>query len=495
MVAPMLFNSWSFLMFFPIVTVLYFLAPFKVRWFLLLVASCIFYMAFVPIYVLVLAATIIIDYFAAIQIEKAEGHTRRKWLLFSILLTCLILFFFKYYDFFTWNVNEVAGLLHSDVTLSALHLMLPIGLSFHTFQSLSYVIEVYRGNQKAEHHFGIYALYVMFYPQLVAGPIERPQNLLHQFREKHRFNYDEVTSGLRLMAWGLFKKSVIADRLAQFVSPVYDKPGNFDGGVLLVATLFFSFQIFCDFSGYTDIARGAARVMGFNLMLNFDRPYSATSFSEFWRRWHISLSTWLRDYVYEPLALQHRDRGMYGIVLALMMTFLISGLWHGANWTFVTWGLLWGVALSLEAVFWKQRKKLAKTMPPMLFNGIMLVVTFSFVNLTYIFFRAKSMNDAVLILRHIYDWIFPVNELFTRHISSLWHGVPSAVVIPTQFKLSCALIVFLVVVDSLQARLNIEERLVQSPWWVRWPVYQAAVLSIAFLGVWLQSHSFIYFQF
>ena len=491
----MLFNSWSFLLFFPAVTTLYFLAPYRVRWLLLLVASCIFYMAFVPVYLLILALLIIVDYFAAIQIENTEGRKRTRWLCLSITLTCGILFFFKYYDFFAWNVNQVAGFLQSDVILSALHLVLPIGLSFHTFQSLSYVIEVYRGNQKSERHFGIYALYVMFYPQLVAGPIERPQNLLHQFHEKHDFNYNEVTSGLRLMAWGLFKKAVIADRLALFVSPVYDQPGNFDGGVLLVATLFFSFQVFCDFSGYSDIARGAARVMGFKLMLNFDRPYSAMSISEFWRRWHISLSTWLRDYVYEPVAMGLRDWGMSGIVIALMVTFLISGLWHGTSWTFVTWGLLYGVAMSLEAVFAKQRKRLAKAMPPMLFNGIMLVVTFSFVNFTYIFFRAKSMGDAILIVQKIYDWIFPVGKLFGTHIPGFFDKVTSAVVAPGEFILSCALILFLVAAHSLQARVNIEESLARCPSWVRWPVYQAGVLSIAFLGVWLGSRNFIYFQF
>ena len=490
----MLFNSWSFLLFFPVVTTLYFLAPFRLRWLLLLLASCVFYMAFIPIYVLVLAATIVIDYFAAIQMEKSQGRERARWLVLSIVFTCLILFFFKYYDFFTWNVNEAARLLHSDLTLSALHLVLPIGLSFHTFQSLSYVIEVYRGNQKAEHHFGIYALYVMFYPQLVAGPIERPQNLLHQLREKHEFNYDEVASGLRLMAWGLFKKAVIADRLAQFVTPVYDQPGRFDGGTLLVATLFFAFQVFCDFSGYSDIARGAARVMGFKLMLNFDRPYSATSLTEFWRRWHISLSTWLRDYIYEPIAIGLRHWGMAGIVFALMVTFLISGLWHGANWTFVTWGLLYGVGLSLEAIFARQRKKLAKALPRLLFSAIMLIVTFSFVNLAYIFFRAKSMGDAILILRHIYHWFIPVDRFLFTHLPAMLHKANS-VVSPEHFKLSCALIAFLVIAHSLQARMNIAERLERSPAWVRWPVYQTVILSIAFLGIWLDARNFIYFQF
>lgn len=492
----MLFNSWSFLVFFPLVTIFYFLAPYRARWLLLLVASCIFYMAFVPVYLLVLALTIIIDYFAAIQIEKCETRKRGWWLWLSIIFTCLILFFFKYFDFFAWNVNYIAGFLHSDVTISALHLILPIGLSFHTFQSLSYVIEVYRGNQRAERHFGIYSLYVMFYPQLVAGPIERPQNLLHQFHEKHNFNYDNVASGLRLMAWGLFKKAVIADRLGQFVSPVYEHPGNYDGSMLIIATVFFSFQVFCDFSGYSDMARGAARVMGFKLMLNFDRPYAATSLSDFWRRWHISLSTWLRDYVYDPVAMELRDRGMYGIVFALMLTFLISGFWHGASWTFVVWGLLHGTGLSLEAVFSKQRKKLAKATPAWLFNSVMLVITFSFVNFSYIFFRANNIGDAFLIIKKIGNWIFPVGDFFNTAVPTLVEKInSSAVVAPGELFLGCALIFFLIGAHSLQARMNVEERLMLLPVWARWSIYQSGILAIAFLGVWLGSRNFIYFQF
>ena len=491
----MLFNSWSFLVFFPIVTTLYFIAPQGIRWLLLLIASCAFYMSFIPIYILVLATTIVVDYFAAIRMEEAQGRQRRLWLIGSIVVTCLILFFFKYYDFVAWNVTEASRLLHSNVTMAALHLVLPIGLSFHTFQSLSYVIEVYRGNQKAERHFGIYALYVMFYPQLVAGPIERPQNLLHQFREHHKFNYDQAVSGLRLMAWGLFKKAVIADRLALFVSPVYDKPGQYDGGVLLVATVFFSFQVFCDFSGYTDIARGAARVMGFELMINFDRPYAATSVSDFWRRWHISLSTWLRDYIFEPVALGLRELGMIGIVAAFLLTFFISGLWHGANWTFITWGMLHGFALSFEAVFARQRRKLAKAIPAPLFHAVMLTLTFSFVSFTYIFFRARSMADASHIIETIYHWLIPLDRWLEVSLPQSAVSVQFGVVLQNKFWLSCVLIGFLILVHSLQARWNISGWFDRSAWWVRWPVYQAAVLSIAFMGVWLESKSFIYFQF
>lgn len=491
----MLFNSWQFLVFFPIVTILYFVAPQGVRWLLLLAASCAFYMAFIPVYILVLAATIVVDYYAAIRIEQAAERQKYRWLVGSVVITCLILFFFKYYDFVAWNVTEASRLMQTNLSIAALHLVLPIGLSFHTFQSLSYVIEVYRGNQKAERHFGIYALYVVFYPQLVAGPIERPQNLLHQFHEHHRFDYQRVVSGLQLMAWGLFKKAVIADRLAQFVSPVYGNPGQYDGGVLLVATVFFSFQVFCDFSGYTDMARGAARVMGFELMINFDRPYAATSVSDFWRRWHISLSTWLRDYVFEPVALGMRERGLVGIVLAFLLTFLISGLWHGASWTFVVWGMLHGVALSFEAVFARQRRKLSKAMPAPLFHAIMLTLTFSFVSFTYIFFRARSMADAVLILKLIFHWFFPLDRWLGVFLPQSLISVQSRVVPLNKFWLSCGLIVFLIAVHMIQARCDVGAWLARSAWWIRWPVYQAAIISIAFMGIWLESKSFIYFQF
>src|ERR1700682_2673199 len=297
----MLFNSVAFVIFFPVVTALYFGLPHRHRWALLLAASCVFYMVFIPAYILILGVTIIIDYWAGIQIEKSAGRLRTFYLVLSIISTCMVLFVFKYSDFFLGNVNALASFLHWDYSLKLLHIILPIGLSFHTFQSLSYVIEVYRGHQTSERHFGIYALYVMFYPQLVAGPIERPQHLLHQFYEYHPFVYSRVTSGLRLMTWGMFKKVVIADRLAGFVGNAYSHPRDFEGHTLLIATLFFAFQIYCDFSGYSDIALGAAEVMGFSLMKNFDQPYSALSVGEFWRRWHISLSTWFRDYVYVSL--------------------------------------------------------------------------------------------------------------------------------------------------------------------------------------------------
>ncbi|OFZ56311.1 MAG: alginate O-acetyltransferase, partial [Bacteroidetes bacterium RIFCSPHIGHO2_02_FULL_44_7] len=319
----MLFNSLQFLIFFPTVTTLYFILPHRFRWFLLLIASCIFYMAFIPAYILILLVTIVVDYIAGILIEKSQGKKRKLYLLISIVANIGFLAFFKYYNFASTNLTELAQFLHWNYSVPVLSIILPIGLSFHTFQAMSYTIEVYRGKQVAERHFGIYALYVLFYPQLVAGPIERPQNLLHQFREEHSFDYRRVTDGLKLMLWGLFKKVVIADRAAVFVDTVFNSPGDFQGVSFIIAAALFSFQIYCDFSGYSDIAIGAAQVMGFKLMDNFNRPYFSKSIAEFWKRWHISLSTWFKDYLYIPLGGNRVGKPRW--YFNLFFVFLLSG--------------------------------------------------------------------------------------------------------------------------------------------------------------------------
>ena len=401
----MIFNSWEFALFFPLVTVLYFVLPHKFRWMLLLLASCLFYMTFIPVYILILLFTIVVDYFAGIFIEKSEGHRRKVFLTASIIVNVGALVFFKYFNFINGNMLELARLVHWNYPIGALNIILPIGLSFHTFQAMSYTIEVYRGKQKAEKHFGLYSLYVMFYPQLVAGPIERPQNLIHQFKEKHEFDYTNVTEGLKLMAWGLFKKVVIADRLAVVVNRVYRNPEIYPGLPTLIATIFFAFQIYCDFSGYSDIAIGAARVMGFKLMLNFKRPYFSKSISEFWKRWHISLSSWFRDYLYIPLGGSRvsKWRWQYN----LLIVFLLSGLWHGANWTFVIWGALNGIYLIASVWTENARAKLVElsglSKYPETHKLIKMLITFCLVCFAWIFFRANSLKDALFISGHLFN--------------------------------------------------------------------------------------------
>jgi len=303
-----------------------------------------------------------------------------------------------------WYSTCWADFFHLNYSLPILSIILPIGLSFHTFQSLSYVIEVYRGNQKAETHFGIYSLYVMFYPQLVAGPIERPQNILHQFYEKHEFNYNDVVTGLKRIVWGIFKKVVIADRLAIYVNAVYLNHDKHNGTSMAIATVFFAFQIYCDFSGYSDIAIGCARTMGFKLMTNFNRPYFARSVSEFWKRWHISLSTWFRDYVYIPLGGNRvsKLRNYFN----LFITFCISGFWHGANWTYVIWGGLNGIYLIIPQFFYKfsrhagnvfkQNKILDFSMK--LFNTLW---TFLLIAIAWVFFRSPDLKTAIAVFDKI----------------------------------------------------------------------------------------------
>jgi alginate O-acetyltransferase complex protein AlgI len=492
----MLFNSLSFLIFFPVVTVAYFLLPHRYRWLLLLVASCIFYMVFIPAYILILAFLIVIDYFACIWIEQSQGRRRKTFLLLSILSVCLALFAFKYFNFINGNLHALAGFLGWNYPIGLLRLILPLGLSFHTFQSLSCVIEVYKGRQKAERNFGIYALYVMFYPQLVAGPIERPQHLLHQFYEVHDFEYRRVADGLKLMLWGFFKKVVIADRMAALVNPVFDHPENQPGVALILATFFFAFQIYCDFSGYSDIAIGAAQVMGFRLVENFRRPFFAKSVSEFWRRWHISLSSWFRDYVYIPLGGNRVPRWRHSV--NIFVTFLISGLWHGANWTFIVWGALHGLYVLVETATERIRNALTHAVGlhrfPVLLRTAQVSVTFALVTFAWIFFRAKDVHTAWYISAHLFTGI---GDLLTRLPAYLGGHGHLELTLPADkqdYVVAVALVAFLGIVQLVQRNSSIRETISQSPIWLRWTAYYGLVVTILLLGI-FEKRQFIYFQF
>lgn len=399
----MLFNSLDFLLFFPIVCLLFFGFPQKFRWLLLLAASCYFYMYFIPIYILILAGTIVVDYFAGILIERNQGKKRKYYLILSLFANILVLAVFKYYNFFIENIESLLSVLGTNNSLPYLSILLPVGLSFHTFQAMSYTIEVYRGNQKAEKHFGIYALYVMFFPQLVAGPIERPQNVLHQFHEHKVFKYENFVKGFKLIIWGFFMKVVVADRLAMYVNAAYNNVENHNGVTLLLATVFFSFQIYCDFAGYSSIAIGTAKIMGFDLMTNFNRPYFARTISEFWKRWHISLSTWFRDYLYLPLGGNKVSKNRW--YFNLFFVFLVSGIWHGANWTFFIWGALNGAYLIIAIITKNYRDKfnevtgLSKNRH--LFTAVQIITTFILSSFAWIFFRANNVHDAFSIVNKI----------------------------------------------------------------------------------------------
>jgi len=488
----MLFNSWDFLLFFPAVTALYFAAPFRARWLVLLLASSAFYMAFVPRYIFILLFTIGVDYFAGLAIASRKGAARKRALVVSVLANVSILVFFKYWNFLQDNAAALAGALAIPYPAHRLDIILPIGLSFHIFQSLSYTIEVYRGNQPVERHFGVYALYVMFYPQLVAGPIERPQNLLHQFHAAHPFDYDRAARGLQRMLWGLFKKVVIADRLAVMVTNVYGDVHRATGLTLILATVLFSFQIYCDFSGYSDIALGAAEVMGYELMENFRRPYFSKTVSEFWTRWHISLSTWFRDYLYIPLGGNRVSRARWSA--NLMIVFLVSGLWHGASWTFVVWGAIHGAYLM--AAIWtsdlRARLRAASGLAsfPRVGRALDVATVFALVTFAWIFFRAKTLGDAWYVATHL------SSGLGAQLASSA--GIRAAIrpLTMNPIELAVAILALSVLegVHLAQRRVKLRAAIALLPAWQRWGLVYGAVLGVILLGVY--SHqAFIYFQF
>lgn len=461
----------------------------------LLGASCFFYMYFIPEYILILILLIVVDYLAAIKIEKCVGRSRKIYLIASIVATSLMLFLFKYYQFAIQVVNDFRsflGVAPTDSAFSHVGLLLPIGLSFHTFQSLSYVIEVFRGNQKAERNFGIYALYVMFFPQLVAGPIERPQNLLHQFRERHVFDTVKASSGLRLILWGLFQKTVVADRLGEIVDHVYKDIGGVTEEAVVIATAFFAFQIYADFQGYSNIARGCARLMGFELMKNFDRPYCSQSVTEFWRRWHISLSTWFRDYIYFPLKGSRKGKGR-GFI-NIMITFLISGLWHGANWTYLVWGGLNGLLVSIEKFVLRRDRW------PHSNSGIRVLyttATFVLVTITWTFFRANSLTtafDAIAMMPqgvlNLVIRLGSMNLFEPQFLSSI--GTTSI-----EFVIAVSTIIGMEFAQRFEKSSDMGDCLKGVSGKIRWLVYMCftAIVLLSWIYFPVPSKPFIYFQF
>ena len=493
----MLFNSLHFLLFFAIVTPTYFFLSQKFRVLFLLIASCYFYMAFLPVYILILAGTIVIDYIAGIYIEKTQGKKRKLYLVISLISNIGILCIFKYYNFLNENISHVLNVFGYENHIPNLSILLPIGLSFHTFQAMSYTIEVYRGNQPAERNFITYSLYVMFYPQLVAGPIERPQNLLYQFKQKHNFEYQRVVDGLKLMAWGMFKKVVIADRLAEMVNYVYNDPTSFKGFPLIIATVFFAIQIYCDFSGYSDIAIGSAQVMGFKLMRNFERPYFSKSISEFWKRWHISLSTWFKDYLYIPLGGNRVVK--WKIFRNLLLTFLISGLWHGANWTFIIWGAIHGIYLVLELLlkpvkdrFFQKIKLNNENYFYRLFSALF---TFSLVTFAWIFFRANSFKDAKHIITNFFIATKPQYRLLKAGDTESMHRFIYLGTTNMNFLIALSSITFLFIVEFLERKNNLRQSLTRSNPVIKWSCYSGIILLILYFGVFTKNIQFIYFQF
>lgn len=479
----MLFNSFAFAVFFPIVFILYWRMPHKWRWMLVLLASYYFYMSWNAKYVFIIFLTTAVSYFAALFIEKEKEKQRKKVIMAVVAIICLgVLFFFKYFDFVSESITNILNMFTLKMTPMTLNLVLPVGISFYTFQTLSYVIDVYKGDVSAEPHFGKYAAFVSFFPQLVAGPIERSSNLLPQIKAEHEFDYDKATYGLKLMAWGYFKKVVIADTLSQIVSKVYDYPQRYHGFALVLATIFFTFQIYCDFSGYSDIAVGTAKMMGIDLMINFKSPYFSQSIKEFWSRWHISLSTWFRDYVYIPLGGNRVGRIRH--YFNLIVTFLVSGLWHGANWTFVIWGAVHGVAQVIEdAVLPKKHKKS---------TGVIWVarvlLVFVFCSFAWIFFAAQTVQDAFYIISNIFVGI---GEFGTY----LYTGFSVLEISKIDLVFLCASMLLLIIYDYISLKRDVIDAVSSNKSFVRWCVYCVFVLWIIINLPVADSTEFIYFQF
>lgn len=451
-------------------------------------------MALIPAYILILLALILIDYFAGIMIESAQGRKRIAYLWLSLTANLAILCVFKYFNFFMDNLNFLSEWSGMGRPLPYLHFILPIGLSFHTFQAMAYTIEVFKGKQKAERNLWVYALYVMFFPQLVAGPIERPQNLLHQLREYPEFDHQRAVEGARQMLWGLFKKMVIADNLAMIVDRVYNidhsnpNMAYLTGPAVLLATYCFAFQIYCDFSGYADVALGAAKVLGVQLSENFRVPYIAQSIPEFWHRWHISLSTWFRDYVYIPMGGNRVTKIRH--YFNLMFVFLVSGLWHGANMTFIIWGALHGFysMLSPTAKKYEDRLFTKFSVPEGLRRAVRIFVTFHLVCLGWLFFRAASLHDANFLLSRInlgYRDLFKTGKfvLYESFASGRWKALALSFVI-----------LYLVEFRNDRGSNRWMEWLRRQPRVIRWATYYATILVICLLKV-DDALQFIYFQF
>ncbi len=483
----MTFNSWEFLIFYPITLLLYFLLPKKWSRISLLFMSAIFYLAWNYKLIVLIMFTTAVSYFCARIIDKTDKKSVKKLCIVVTLIACLgVLFFFKYYNFIAetlgWAIQAAGGGTY-DFTLN---LVLPVGISFYTFQTLSYAIDVYRGTEKVEKDFALYCLFVTFFPQLVAGPIERPGNLIPQLREKNKLTADNARAGLWKMGVGFFKKIVVADLIAEYVNAVFNSPENATGFGVAIGSMLFAVQIYCDFSGYTDIAIGCSRIMGIRLMKNFDRPYTSQTIKEFWNRWHLSLSTWLRDYLYFPLGGSRcsKPRHMFNI----FVVFLVSGLWHGANWTFVLWGILHGVYRIAGELTYPVREKLWAKLGVNTKSAPMVIVrrinTFVLVCFAWIFFRANSLSDLRVLLTKLFT---PWGSL-SDTLSAMGLGVAAIIVT----------VLSIIVLDEFDILTGYESdelavcnRGKTSVVWCVWAVAVAWIMLLSVGG----ASSFIYFQF
>lgn len=483
----MSFNSFEYFIFLPIVFFIYYFARDRFRWLILLIASYYFYVALgIPYLLPVLFLVTVITYSCGIAIETNKSESGKNALFWSgVAANLLVLIYLKYLAAMTKNLNTLFHSLAWDMSLPVSQVLVSIGVSYYVFQAISYLTDVYLEIEKAETHFGNFALYLGFFPKLLQGPIERAGDLLPQLHARYGFDYHNVRSGMLLFAWGLFKKVVVANRLAFYVNAVYDDVHSHTGLSLIVATYFYAMQLYCDFSGYTDMALGTARLFNIKLTQNFNSPYLATSVADFWRRWHISFSRWILDYIFKPLQMRCRDWKSAGTAVALIITFLASGVWHAANWCFVVWGLLHGIYLAVS-VFYKPVQKmiykrigLEKTRIKEIWQ---IVVTFHLVCFAWIFFRANTISDAFYVVTHLH---FGSDGLSSYLLSNVGY---------TGILLVLATITLTLLVHLIRSNILTAQEFYQKHHWLRWAVYYSLIMSIILLHQ-DNERAFIYFQF
>lgn len=489
----MFFNSFDFLVFFPIVVLVYFLFPHRIRHVWLLISSYYFYMCWNAKYALLILFSTVITYASGLLLEKVRPKRKRLIMALCVISNLAVLGYFKYFNFIIDSLNSIILPLGGELNIPSFDILLPVGISFYTFQALGYIIDVYRGKTAAERNFFMYALFVSFFPQLVAGPIERSKDLLTQLKERHYFSMENTRDGLMLMLWGFFMKVVLGDRIAVVVDAIYANPEERPGFYLVIAAILFMIQIYCDFGGYSTIALGAAKVMGFKLTDNFESPFFSRSIAEFWRRWHVTLATWFKDYVY--ISLGGNRKGRIRQFLNGIIVFTLSGLWHGAAWTYVVWGFLNGLYQVAGALTKPLRDKLVcwlklnrESFSHKLYQA---VTTFLLVVFSCIFFRADNMTmawqviDSILHADNIH--IIADGSLYTLGLSM------------KSYLIMEICIIVLLVVDGLKYRgICVREFIFKQELWFRWMIYIASVLFILIFGMWgsaYNAHAFIYFQF
>lgn len=480
----MIFSTLEFVVFFIILLLTYYKTAMKYRWIVLFAGSSVFlaYLSFS--FLFYTYAIILVNYVLAIGIDKIQ-HERRKRILyiFAIVLNIGQLVFYKYINFLLDNVSGLLGLTDISAAVPHINLIAPIGISYFTFETIGYIVDVYRRLEKPERHLGMFATYILFFPKLLAGPIERSRRFLPQLHKRKPWDRELFIDGTRQLVWGLFKKLVVAERLATLIASVYGNVEAYSGYSLLAVLFLQTIYLYTDFSGYTDIALGIGKLLGFRLTNNFERPLFARNVSMFWRKWHISLSSWCNDYIFKRILLSRRRWQKWAAVYGVFMTFLVIGIWHGAGWTFVVLGLLQGLAINYEFFTKRTRLRLASKLPPRLVTGISIFSVVVFYSFSLIFFNAQNLGDAFYFISHMFDGS-PI-DLFNARTG--WR--------PSQAYIMMAGFMIVLFVDTLHENgIELRNTFYARFTWVRWALYYALILSVIMLGE-FSSSNFVYFQF